>query len=476
MTLPIRTHQKRIPWLWAFMIGLPWVTFEYTEKVSQAPLTFTLRKFIEDPVAISFIISINILFNFMVGVSAAYISDRIWTPVGRRKPFFIVSCLLAGVLTIMIPIVGYLWLLIVVVVLFQFFVDFNKPWEPLFNEVIPPQQRGRAGMLRMLSVNLASLFLTGVLIAQFDSVYEIPTPVGEWIISGEQVLYWSVALVLFSTAAFLTFGIREEKPVSVDPKTGMMEGYRKGLIPGTLWKGDRDKSGVALMLKGLFKDIFSSRQKIWVYLLYICPLAGTMAVSHPSYITMLTDQIGLSKAEYGRMNFISMVCMIAIFTPIAGVLADRMCRLVMMRVGILGVAIVQGSFFIYLNFVNEGQASYELVVAIDIVTKLCLSWVWAVWSPLVYDYIPSNEMGTFQAGIMFTSGVASFILINLGGQWVSLWTKIFGTGYSPTNYDQSSVLAMAFCTGLAALIPVFLFARNENRGVIRPLGKLEERD
>ena len=476
MALPIRTHQKRIPWSWAFLIGLPWITFDYAEKVSQAPLTFTLRKFIEDPGVISFIISINILFNFMVGVSAAYISDRIWTPVGRRKPFFIVSCLLAGVLTILIPVVGTLWLLIVVVVLFQFFVDFNKPWEPLFNEVIPPHQRGRAGMFRMLSVNLASLFLTGVLIAQYDSIYAVPTPFGEWEITGEQVLYWSVASVLFATATFLALGIREERPVPLDPETGRLQGYRKGPLPKTEWKGSDQRAGLFSGIKGLFSEIFSSKQKVWVYLLYICPLAGTMAVSHPSYIIMLTDQLGLSKAQYGVMNLISMICMIAVFTPIAGFLADRMSRPLMMSFGILGAALVQGGFYTYINFVSEGQASFELIVGIDIATRLCLSWVWAVWSPLVYDYIPSNQMGTFQAGIMFTSGVASFALINLGGQWVGLWTKLFGVGYSPTNYDQSSVLVLAVITGLGALVPIFLFARAQRKGIVLPLGKLEQRD
>ncbi|MBK1878739.1 MFS transporter [Pelagicoccus mobilis] len=471
LSWPIRTGQKRIPWTWAFLIGLPWITFEYVQKVSEAPLTFTLRKFIEDPGWISFIISINILFNFMVGVTVSYVSDKLWTRWGRRKVFFIVSCLFAGAMTVMIPIVGHLWLLVVVIICFQFFVDFNKPWEPLFNEVIPSPQRGRAGMLRMLSVNLAALFLTGVLIAQFDAQYEFVAPWGPVSITGEMVLYWSVSITLWLTAAFLAWGVKEEAPLNVVSEDGTLEGYRKSRFAPVQWKVSGTRKSVLAAVRQMFEDIFSSRQKLWVYLLYICPLAGTLAVTHPSYITLQTDQLGLSKEQFGMIQVVGMIVMIAVFTPAAGLLADRLDRLSMMKIGIGGVSCVQLCFYFYLNFWSEGKASYELVIAVDICSKLFLSWVWAVWSPLVYDYIPRAEMGTFQAGIMFTSGVASFVLINVGGQWVNLWTVFFGTGYSPTNYDQSSVLVLALLLGALSVTACSLFGRGVATGRIQPLGK-----
>ena len=87
----ITTQQKRIPWSWAILMAMPYLSVQLVEAISHGALTFSMKKFISDPALLTFIASINIAFNFLVAPFVAWKSDRIWTPLGRRKPFILVG-------------------------------------------------------------------------------------------------------------------------------------------------------------------------------------------------------------------------------------------------------------------------------------------------------------------------------------------------------------------------------------------------
>ncbi len=406
----------------------------------------------------------------MVGVTAAYLSDRIWTKWGRRKPFYIISTLGCAVLLFALPLVGSLWMLIVAIVMYQFFVDLNKPWEPLFNEVIPPTQRGRGGVFRMTSGNIGLLLFNWVLISQFDRIYEFATPFGA--LSGEMVLYWTVALVMLATGLFLLWFV-EESPPPVTEENPPLSEYRPTPILGVRWGGGPSQ-GFWPALKTLFGQMFGSRQAVYVYALYACPILASTILYHPNYTLLYTEQLAMPKELYGRMTAISLGCMIVIFTPFAGYLADKVNRIGLMRFGILGASVMQLVFFLYLTLrTGEGSPPFVFLLSLSIGTSFFLAFLWAVWGPVVYDYVPSNKMGTYQAGIMFTSAMIAFVQTNMGGWWVKAWSGLFGGGAPGQNYDHSSILIMAFLIGLFALYPTVLFQRAERRGEIKPEGRLE---
>jgi Na+/melibiose symporter-like transporter len=463
--VPIVTHQKKIPWLWAFFIGFPWVAFVLNERVSVEPFTFTLRKFIDDPGLISFLASINILFNFMVGMAAAYLSDHVWTKWGRRKPFLVTSFASVGVILFFIPLVGNIWTMVVAIVAYQFFVDVGKPWEALFNEVIPPPQRGRAGIFRMMLVNLGVLFFSTVLIGQFDHQYGFSTPLGA--LNGEMVLYWTCALAMGVTALFLGFFVKETLPHEDpgDPETVIHPTRFRAIR----WIGPREKG--LKVITSLFKSIFGHRQNLWIFGLYLCPVM-TSSFMGPNQVLMMTDQLGLSKPDLARLNAIGMPFMVFAFTPFAGYLADRLSRIWMMRIGIMVPALVQVGFWIYLKFGVDYNPHFGVLIAVGIATSFFQSWLWAVWGPLIFDYVPSKRMGTCLAGITFTAGIAGFFLINLGGLWVKGWTRLFGS-IGLGRFDYSSILLLWLVMASIALVGTFVFQFAVFRGWVLPEGKME---
>jgi len=463
--VPLDTHRKRIPWTWAGLMAIPWIASSYMEKMSQQPIIFTLNKFVDDPAIISFLSSINILFNFMVGVVVAYLSDHVWTRIGRRRPFLIITFAGTGTLLLFIPLAGNIWVLAAGLIAYQFFADFGKPWEPLFNEVVPPPQRGRATMLRMIAINLGGLFFAKVLIWQFAREYSVSTPFGP--LTGEMVTYWTVAAFFYGVALFLWLAIRETRPPDIAGRAATE--YRPTRLPGVQWLTEKGKSGG---LKAFFGDMFAERQAIWVYLLYLCPaIMGAVGVYNSNYVLFVTVQLGVSKADYGNIEF---YVILSLFLPtiLAGVLADKVSRHLLFRAGIVLPALIQIGFWIYLRFITNYEATFGVLLGVLLATGVCQTLLWAVWGPLIYDYIPSNRMGSYVAGISFLQGMLGFVLMNIGGLWVKGFTAVFGTP-NDTPYDYSSIILLWLILAAITATGTYIFQAAERRGDVKPLGKIE---
>lgn len=444
--MKVTTQQAKIPWLWTVYMSYPWVVFLYSEFCSGMPLTFTMRKFIENPGLISFLASLNVAFNFLVGVITSFMSDRIWTRFGRRRPFLILGWAGVAVAMTLVPLAQNIWQLFAIIVFYQFCQDVAKPYEPLFNEVIPAAQRGRAATVRNIMQHLVIMFFFTVLLGKFDKKYDIGT--SGLAITGEMMIYWLGTLAMVGSVAFLLFGIRE-----VMPPEGI------------------DRTPVTV--RGCIRDIFGNRHAWMVYMLYACPSiagAGTATL-----IPLLqTEQIGFTKQQVGWAAGIGTPFSLLLFIPLAGYLADRMSRVRMFQLGIAIPAAIQLVLFFYLRYVVNYQIALSTWIVFGLTGAAFSTMMNLVWGPLVYDYIPSNRMGTISAGFSFISGITGFVFMNLGGQWVLLWTRLFGPA-GAAKYDYSGLYVLSFALAMIALAITILFQREVNKGRVIPYGQIEQR-
>lgn len=449
VVMRIVTLQPKVPWTWVGSMMLPWMALHYADMVSGAPLTFTLRRFVEEPALIAFLSSINIAFNFMVGAISSYLSDRIWTRWGRRRPFLLVGWSGSSLMLVGVPLAPNLATLIVLVVLYQFFHDVAKPYEPLYNEVVPGPQRGRAGVLRSISTTITSLLFNGVLIAQFDREYGAADGSG-FVLRGEHLIYWVGAALTVAAALFLTFGVRETPPPA---GVATRERFRFGRF---------------------VREVFGERRWWFVYALYACPLlAGTAA--NVFFPLTVTEQAGLTKAQFGRIESVTMLVNLALFVPLSGFLADRFSRLRLLQVAMGGAALVNLSLFALLRFGPEDFVSAKVVLAISVFAGMgggFVSLKYVIWGPLVYDFIPSDRFGTVSAGFSFVGGIVGFLLINLGGLWVQGFSSIAGTR-SGSGYDYSSLFLLQSLLSLTAVLFCARFQREVSRGRIQQYGQRE---
>lgn len=416
-------------------MSLPWIGFFYAENISGAPLAFTLRKFVENPALVGFLLSLNVAFNFLVGLATSYMSDRIWTRWGRRKPFLVVGWIGAAVCLAVVPLAPNLGTLMVAVLLYQFFGDIAKPLEPLTNEIVPPEQRGRWMTIRGAAQNLMNLLFYGVLVSRFDAVYDIEAWGRTLQLRGDVVLYWTGSLLLLLGAVFLVFKVRETPP------PGGVVRERFALVP-------------------FFREIFGRRQWWTVYLLYSVPLISIVPFDTFSAL-MQTEQLGFSRAQFGGAVSVGVLINVVIFIPVAGFLTDRVDRLRLMQIGICLHAAVYFSFFFFLRYVADYSISLRTLIAFGAIGLPFQACVFVVWAPLVYDYIPRDRYGTVAAGLAFIGGITPFLIINLAGWWVTTFTRTFGPR-GEGSYDYSSIyILQALGAGLSFVI--FWHVRREER-------------
>ena len=140
-------------------------------------VTFAARRLTADPRLIVLVSTSALLFSGSIGPLVNYISDRIWTPWGRRRPFVVTAYFLSAVGLAVIPLADTLTTFALAVACHGLVHSFASPMEPLYMELVPGSQQGRAQAMRNAGVQLGVLFffsrcfrrIDGLLISAFGA-------------------------------------------------------------------------------------------------------------------------------------------------------------------------------------------------------------------------------------------------------------------------------------------------------------------
>lgn len=322
---PLLTQQRQIPFIGLILINLTWFIGMYTLFVSTTALPLTLRRFTDDTGLIALITSIGPIFGIILGPVVNYISDRIWTRFGRRRPFLFVATCSSLAAMASIPFIPSLTPLILMVGATAIIGDVGSTAEPLWLEVVPPAQRGRAFAIRLIMINCASLYFFQIMFAQFDMTYQVPLPwVGPegWTMTGEQGCYL-VAAGLQGVLGFLyAFVIREVKP--------------EGVVLGRL--RDLEFNPFKFTYQ-LVVDVFGERRWWWLYLFYVAPsFAGA---GWGGFVNlMLVEQFNFDKPAIAQNGLPAVLIGTFIVTPFMGWYADKLPRYSLWM--LLGIASLGG--------------------------------------------------------------------------------------------------------------------------------------
>lgn len=448
----IVTQKKRVPWSWVVVMAIPFFANNYVEMCSGAPLIFTIKKFIDNPALIAFLLSINIAFNFLIAPFVAYHSDRIWTRFGRRKPFVVVGWLGVVCSLIALPLAPNAWTLVLIIVLYQLFEDvaFTGPWQPLYYEVVPPSQRGRGSAINHAMQGLMGLIMNFGLIAQFDKIYNLPGEVGALAgrpitVTGELVLYWLGAAVVFAALVLIMLGIKETPVQNVVV---------------------RERFSIIRFVRNMFGD----RQWLLIYMLIFgqIGLNAGLALIEP---LMITEQFGYTKKMFGHVSGYSDIFLLVVCLPIIGFLADRVDRLKLFQIGLFLNVVRHVSYWSFIKFVAEDQIpSPQAVQFFFFLNPLVRVFGNVCMGPLLFDHIPRNSMGTVHAGMSFVRGIVR-IVINWGvGVWLFVYSYMF---LEKGVYDYSSGLLYLAAVGIFGLWASLYFGRMKKQGKIIEYGRIE---
>ncbi len=181
-----------------------WSGLVITENISNQLLPTTISRFTENAFIIGLILALNPLFGFIANPLVGILSDKIWTPVGRRA-FFLITCApIVALCLIFVPQVRVLWQLIVLVTVYQFFQDVL--WgsdHPLLADLIPAPLRTFVSGAMLMSAQAAGFFFS-----RFGMGYLLDA-------FGETSLYVVGAICQIGLVAFPAFFLGEKR---VEPK------------------------------------------------------------------------------------------------------------------------------------------------------------------------------------------------------------------------------------------------------------------
>lgn len=451
---PIRTRQSRVPWTWVALLSLPWASMLYFEMLSNVAVTFKVREFVSVPLLITMIGSLNLIFSVVVGSTCTYASDRIWTPLGRRKPFLLAGWIAVVLGCLVLPEVDTLWLLVLLLILYEMLRDLATPYESLCNEVVPPSQRGRANAAFTFARQAMIAFFFAVMIGRWDESLALP-----WggTVSGQQLIFWTGSLIALATVVFIQTGVRELPPEtgSAPPRPG------RGLLPA---------------VQGFLRDVFGDRQ--WLALYAVGIAQQIFWLDFGSLAPLLyTEQWGFSKQAYGNVLSLSTGATLCVFLPLGGWLADRFDRIRLFQGLAAAMTLAYLAFFLFLKLlVPDGGPSFAAVLAFKL-TITGLGTVGTIGSvSLMFDYVPRDRLGTVLAGVALTRGLTSILINNGIGAWVTVLAWLMPRSRAVNGdirYDYASGYLYLVLCGCAATAIAVWFARQSRTGRLVKLGVIE---
>jgi Na+/melibiose symporter-like transporter len=390
----IVTCKKKVPFSWIFTTVSPWGGVVFQNCVMGFAFLFSMKKFVENPAGITFVLSLPSLVSLVLAPTVSFMSDRVWTRFGRRKPFVTAAWVGTGSALLMMPLMPNFWALLGAFLLYSVCNDFSAPAETLMQEVVPPHQRGRAMAILSWMRQFGILVFFFVGIGRFDDYgFMAGFP-----FTGERAIYWVAGTGMLVVAVMVMLGIKE-----LDQKSALR--------------------GEKLSVKNFFGGILNAN--LWpVYILIFASAmmeAGLGVMGNLLY----TDQWGFTKQDMG--NNVAIGGVINLFLIVfLGVFADRWNRMKAYQVLIVLGLITNMGFFLYVHLaIYDQRPSLLEIVTFGEALAIIGLLKSMTYGPLVYDYVPRNEMGTYLAGATLLNRAIGFITLNGVGLFIWGYAALF---------------------------------------------------
>lgn len=434
----IETQHQRIPWRWVILLQFM-SQARILALFASASMTFTMRKYIDSPIIINSVSSLDVLFNLLIAAPCLYYSDRIWTRKGRRLPFILASFTMLAITIMLLPLAGSAVPIAVLVVLWLIFWDVGSTFDILMMEIIPPEQRGRASAINSWMFNCIIMLSAVVISGRFDDVVK---SLGITL-RGEQLIYWWGAICLIFCILFMWIFVKENKPTGPPPTD-----HGRGV-------------------KGAITSLFAEKSLWPVYFLVFSTIlmqSGLGAIDP----LLMTEQWGYSKQDMGTNVFFGGLINMFIVIPAIGLVVDRFDRLKMFTLGVVATLIFQIAYYCFVQFsLPDRRPTIAHMIVFGQMLSIAGQLANIALKPLIFDYIPRDKMGTAQAGLNFVSSLTRLITLNGIGLWVAYYSKWF---LPEGKFDYFSGYLYMILMNMIGCGFLIYFARQVKVGKIKPLG------
>ncbi|MGF1451432.1 MAG: MFS transporter [Opitutales bacterium] len=423
------TRKLKVPIHWIFYAQLPFTMAIAANYMAGAPFLFAMKKFIDNPAAIMVLINLEVFLTLIGGPFVNWLSDRIWTRFGRRRPFIAISDIGKCIVLPLIPFAPDLWSLIILKWIYGVMADLGTPNQPLSFEVIPNKQRGKGAGFFHMQIQAVNLVFFGTVIGRFDDVYFMGPLHDLFSLSGEHLMFLSGALLFLSVAIFTFFGFKEIKP----PVRKTVEDDRK----------EPDEPLVKVFARGFFKDILAKSLLPLYLLLFVGQMANVgLGILGP---LLYTEQWDYSLQQMGTNFALGAIIGMGV-ALLAGIFADATSKMKVYIIALVGGLLVKFFYVAWVYFKPDHRPELYEILIIGEVGHIFSATAGVVSFPLILEFVERNRLGTAGAGMgLFNQGI-KLGMTTLMGFWVVWWSMAFfpqaGSYLSVTFADEATSAAI----------------------------------
>lgn len=401
------TRKKQVPLHWVFYAQLPFVMAIAANYVTKAPFVYAMKKFIDNPAAITFLLSIEVFVTVLGAPLASWLSDRVWTKYGRRKPFIIISNIPQAISVFVMPFAPNLMTLIAMRWMYGIFADIGAPNQALTMEVVPSRQRGMGAGFFNMQLQFVNLVFFGVALGRFDDIYFTGPFMNLFDVPGETLIFFAGGIMLLAICFFTWFGMHEVKP-----PTRM-----------TLNEGRHPEEGVIrYFFRSFFGDIFHKSLLPLYLLLTVSALVGVkLGFLGP---LLYTDQWGYSLQQMGR-NFAIGAVMGIFISVLAGYVADRTSKMKVYSAALVAGLLSQIGWTIFVALQPDQRPGLNEILFFGMFDHVFGLIAASASYPLILEYVERNRLGTAGAGMNVCQSILKNGFNMIVGPYVLVWSLFF---------------------------------------------------
>lgn len=341
------------------------------------------------------------LTGLIVQPIVGHLSDRTWTRLGRRRPFFLAGAILSTLALLAMPNATSLWLAATLLWLLDTAINVSmEPFRAFVADLLPPDQRTRGFAAQSLFIGLGAIVASALpwLLGRFAHVSTTAAP---HTVPASVRLAFYIGAAVYLTAVLWTVVTTPEPPPSAGPAPHVTDVPSPRLVPAVL-AAIRTMPTTMRQLAGVQIFTWLGLFAMWLYF--------PVAVAHHVYgATDPASPVYAEGVAWGGLCFsaYSAVCFFAaaILPTVARRIGKRLTHSLCLAcgaAGLLSVAVIHSPWGMMVPMAGVGIAWASI-----------LSMPYA----MLADSLPSDRTGTYM-GLFNAFIVLPEIAASLGFGWV----------------------------------------------------------
>lgn len=326
------------------------------------------------------------LTGLIVQPIVGHFSDKTWTPLGRRRPYFLAGAILSTIGLVLMPNVGSLWAAAGLLWLLDASINISmEPFRAFVGDQLPPEQRTRGFAMQSLLIGLGAViasampFLLRQLHVEGSGANGIPNTV--------RYSFWFGALA-FLGAVIWTVVSTPEEPPTAETETGDPETATQA-DEGGFWDAFRNMPKMMLRLAPIQVCTWLGLFCMWLYFgpVVARSVFGASDEKSPLYAQGV-EWAGMCFAFYSLVTFFFSFALPRLSWRFGPGNTHAMCLVA----GALGLASVP--------FIHEPNLLLLSMAGVGIAWASILSMPYAILT----RHIPSGRMGVYM-------GIFNFFIV-----------------------------------------------------------------